>query len=133
MNYSMFGKEELSNVERGWSGGAKVLDTLPVPGRPTSLITVGEGPTALAVGAGCWDIFTLNYPFSRLSPSRWETVRYRLKYCLNLPLNPRQPTNQIKCRVIGERQHELGLEIPCIYTFKGNEKDTSALISLLKS
>ena len=45
----------------GWSGGAKVLGNLPVPGRPTILITVGQGPTALAVGAGgsCLDIFTL--------------------------------------------------------------------------
>ena len=39
----------------------------------------------------------------------------------------------IKCRVIGKRQHGLGLEIPCTYIFKGNEKDTNALISLLKS
>ena len=37
---------------RGWSGGAKVLGKLPVPGRPTILIIVGQGPTALAVGAG---------------------------------------------------------------------------------
>ena len=36
----------------GWSGGAMVLDKLPVPGRPTILITVGHGPIALAVGAG---------------------------------------------------------------------------------
>ena len=38
-----------------------VLGKLPVPGRPTILITVGQGPTALAVGAGggCLDIFTL--------------------------------------------------------------------------
>ena len=36
----------------GWTGGAKVLCKLPVPGRPTILITVGQGPTALAVGAG---------------------------------------------------------------------------------
>ena len=36
-----------------------VLGKLPVPGRPTIWITVGQGPTALAVGAGggCWDIF----------------------------------------------------------------------------
>ena len=34
----------------------------------------------------------------------------------------------IKCRVIGKRQHGLGLEILCIYIFKGNEKDTNALI-----
>ena len=32
--------------------GAKVLGKLPVPGRPTIVITVGQGPTALAVGAG---------------------------------------------------------------------------------
>ena len=81
----------------GWSGGAKVLGKLPVPGRPTILITVGQGPTALAVGAGggCLDIFTLIYPFSSLSPSLWETARYRLKYCLKGPLNPKQPTNQL--------------------------------------
>ena len=35
-----------------WSGGAMVLGKLPVPGRPTIWITVGQGPTALAVGAG---------------------------------------------------------------------------------
>ena len=60
---------------------------LPVPGRPTILITVGQGPCALAVGAGggCLDIFILIYPFSPLSPSLWETARYRLKYCLKGP------------------------------------------------
>ena len=76
--------------------GAMVLGKLPVPGRPTIRITVGQGPTALAVGAGggCLDIFSLVYPFSPLSPSLWETARYRLKYCLKGPLNPKQPTNQ---------------------------------------
>ena len=51
--------------KRGWSGGAMVLGKLPVPGRPTIWITVGQGPTALVVGAGggCLDIFTLIYPF----------------------------------------------------------------------
>ena len=48
-----------------------------------------------AVGAGGSDIFTLIYPFSPLSPSLWETARYRLKYCLKGPLNPKQPTNQL--------------------------------------
>ena len=73
-----------------------MLGKLPVPGRPTVLITVGQGPTALAVGAGggCLAIFTLIYPFSSLSPSLWEAARYRLKYCLKRPLNPKQPTNQ---------------------------------------
>ena len=37
---------------RGWSGIAMVLGKLPVPGRPTIWITVGPGPTVLAVGAG---------------------------------------------------------------------------------
>ena len=37
---------------RGWSGGAMVLGKLPVPGRPTIWMIVGQGPTALAVGAG---------------------------------------------------------------------------------
>ena len=73
-----------------------MLGKLPVPGRPTIWITVGQGPTAFAVGAGggCLDIFTLIYPFSPLSPTLWETARYRLKYCLKGPLNPKQPTNQ---------------------------------------
>ena len=86
----------------GWSGGAKVLGKLPVLGRPTILITVGQGPTALAVGAGggCLDIFTLIYPFSPLSPSLWETARYRLKYCLKGPLNPKQPTNQQPTKIV---------------------------------
>ena len=57
---------------------------------------VGQGPIALAVGAGggCLDIFSLLYLFSFLSPPLWETARYRLKYCLKGPLNPKQPTNQ---------------------------------------
>ena len=38
--------------DRGWSGGAMVLGKLPVPGRPTILTAVGQGLTALAVGAG---------------------------------------------------------------------------------
>ena len=46
-----------------------VLGKLTVPGRPTILITVGQGPIALAVGAGGLDIFTLLYPFSSFSLS----------------------------------------------------------------
>ena len=73
-----------------------VLGKLPVLGRPTILITVGQGPIALAVGAGGdgLDFFTLIYLFSSLSPSLWETARYRLKYCLKGPLNPKQRTNE---------------------------------------
>ena len=49
---------------------------------------------AVGAGGGCLDIFSLIYQFSFLSPSLWETARYRLKYCLKGPLNPKQPTNQ---------------------------------------
>ena len=51
---------------RGCSGGAMVQGKLPVPGRPTIWITVGQGSTALAVsaGGGGLDIFTLIYLFS---------------------------------------------------------------------
>ena len=53
------------------------LVKLPVPGRPTILIIVGQEPTALAVGTGggCLDIF-----FSRLS--------YLLSYSLSLGDGP---------------------------------------------
>ena len=55
----------------GGGGGAMVLGKLLVPGRPTILITVGQGPIALAVGAvgvGL-DIFTLIYSFFSFSLS----------------------------------------------------------------
>ena len=72
-----------------------VLGKLPVPGRPTILMKVGQGPIALAVGAGggCSDIFTLNYPFSPLSPPLWETARYRLKILSQRAAKPKT-TNQ---------------------------------------
>ena len=62
-----------------------VLGKLPVPGRLTIWMIVGQGHIALAVGAGvgCLDIF----------PSLWETARYRLKYCLKGPLSSKT-TNQ---------------------------------------
>ena len=79
-----------------------------MPGRPTIWITVGQRPTALTVGAdgGCLDIFTLLYPFSPLPSSLWETARYRLKYCLKGPLNPKQPTNQFN-NLIKEKLNDL--------------------------
>ena len=73
-----------------------VLGKLPVPGRPTIWIRVGQGPTALAVGAGgvVWTFILSSILSFLFSPSLWETTRYRLKYCLKGPLNPK-PTNQI--------------------------------------
>ena len=80
----------------GWSGGAMVLGIFPVPGRHTNL----DDSRARAYcacggsGGGCLDIFNLFYHFSFLSPSLWETARYRLKYCLKGPLSPKQPTKK---------------------------------------
>ena len=56
-----------SQFDGGWSGGVMVLGKLPGPRRPTIWITVGQGPTALAVGAGggCLDIL-LSSMFSLL-------------------------------------------------------------------
>ena len=64
-----------------------VMDKPPVPGRPTIWMIVGQGPIALAVdaGGGCLGIL-LSSISSLLSPPR-----YRLKYCLKLPLNLKQP------------------------------------------
>ena len=74
-----------------------VLGKLPVPGRPTIWITVGQWPTALVVGrVGVVWTFLLSSILFSPSPSLWETARYRLKYCLKGPLNPKQPTNQSK-------------------------------------
>ena len=54
------------------SGGAIVVCELPVPGRPTIWMIVGQGPIALAIG--CLDIFILFYLFSPFSPPLWETA-----------------------------------------------------------
>ena len=59
-----------------------VLGKLPLPGRPTIWIIVGKGPNALAVGAGgglFGHFYSCLYLVSSLSPSLWETARYRLK------------------------------------------------------
>ena len=63
---------------RGWSDGAILLGKLPVPGCPTIWNTVGQGPVALAVGAGggCLDIFTLSILSLFLLPllGRWPDI-----------------------------------------------------------
>ena len=76
------------------------LGKLAVPGRPTNLARVGQGPIALAVGVGggCFGLFFfLIYHFSSLSPFLRETARYRLKYCLKGPLSPKT-TNQYRIK-----------------------------------
>ena len=79
----------------GGSDGALVLGKLPLPGRPSNLdYSRARAYCACSrCGWGCLDMFSLIYLFSFLSPSLWETARYRLKYCLKGPLSPKQPTN----------------------------------------
>ena len=43
-------------------------------------------------GWGLFGHFYSHLSFALLSPSLWETARYRLKYCLKGSLNPNQPT-----------------------------------------
>ena len=72
-----------------------VLGKPPVPGCSSNL--AHSRARAYCACSGCrWGLFgnfTLIYLFSPLSPSLCETARYRLKYYLKGPLNPKQPTN----------------------------------------
>ena len=83
-------------IPSNWLGaGRMVLGQLSVPGVLLIRVIVGQGPTALAVGArgGCLDIFSLIYHFSSFSLSL-EDGLIKLKYRLKGPLSPKQPTNQ---------------------------------------
>ena len=55
-----------SVLERGgWSGGGMVLGKLPVPGRPTTWMIVGQGPIVLAVGGELFrHFYSLSFLFS---------------------------------------------------------------------
>ena len=74
-----------------------VLGKLPVPGRPTNLdYSMTRAYCACSrCGWGWFGHVSLVYHFSLLSPSLWETARYRLKYCLKGLLSPKQPTNHL--------------------------------------
>ena len=69
-------KGKSNRKKTGWSDGAVVLGKLPVPGRPTIWITVGQGPTVLAVGAG---------------GVVWTFLHSTILSCLFLPLFGRRP------------------------------------------
>ena len=94
-------------------------------------IRVGQGPPALAVGAdgGCLDIFTLIYPFSSLSPSLWETTRYRLKYCLKGSLSPKT-TNQQPIVLKFYMKHDLA---PGSQNYKIRSGRISKMVAITKN
>ena len=80
-----------------------VLGKLLAPGRSTTM----DNSRARAYSAysrcgwGLFGHFSLVYHFSFLSPSLWETARYRLKYCLKGPLSPKQSTSQRSAAAFG--------------------------------
>ena len=62
----------------GWSGGVIVRSKLPVSGRPTIWMIVGQEPVKFAVGAGgdCLDIFILfSFLFLPISGRRLDVDR----------------------------------------------------------
>ena len=67
-----------------------VLGKLPVPGRPTIWVIVGQGPIALAVGAG-WGLFG-----HFLSP---------LSFLLFLPLSGRRSQRAAKPKTTNQPSH----------------------------
>ena len=68
------------------------MGKLPVPGRPTIWMIVGQGPIALAVGAGgglFGHFYSPLYLLSSFSLSLGDSP-CRLKYCLKGPLSPNE-------------------------------------------
>ena len=73
-----------------------VLGKLPVSERPTILISVGQGPIALAVGAGGGglDFFTLIYHFFSFSLSLGDGPIWTEILSQRAVKPKKQPTNQ---------------------------------------
>ena len=69
----------------------------------------------IKVGAGgvVWTFF-LSFITSCISPSLWETARYRLKYCLKGPFSLIQPTNHLFF-VHAYRNQLIAVECHCSY------------------
>ena len=79
----------------GLSGGVMALGNVQVPGRTTNLDSKAR---ACCACRRCeWVLFGHFFVichFCLLSPSLWESTRYRLKYCFKWPLRPKQPIIQ---------------------------------------
>ena len=73
------------------------LDKPPVPERPTNLVTVGQGPIALTVGAGggCWTLFfsRLSFLFCFFLSGRWSDIDWNT-VLFQRAVKSKQPTNQ---------------------------------------
>ena len=64
---------------------------------------------------GLFGHFALIYPFSSLSPSLWETTRYRLKYCLRGSLSPKTTNQQLGHAETEEKGRFLGVIITILH------------------
>ena len=69
-----------------------VLGKLPVPERPTKFDYSRARAYCACSRWGSFGHFSLSYHFSSLSPSLWETARYRLTVKSKTTI---QPTNQV--------------------------------------
>ena len=88
-----------------------VLGKLLVPGRPSRA-------RAYCACSRCgWRWFG---HFFSLSPFLWETARYRLKYCLKGPFNPKQPTNQPIEKVCKNENSTINAYITYLQLLHGN-------------
>ena len=94
---------------RGWSGGAKVLGNLPVPGRSTYLGNSRARAycTCNRCGCGLFGHFFLSSIFSLFFLPLWETAQYGLKYCLKGPLTPPPPKKKKKKQQNKKKQPTL--------------------------
>ena len=74
------------------------------PGRPTIWIRVGQGPTALAVGAGggCLDVFSLvcHLPSSSLSLGDGPIQTEILSQRADKPKTTMQPTKAVTATIV---------------------------------
>ena len=82
---------------RGWLRPGDGAWQRTVSGLLLILVVVEQEPTLLAVaaGGGCFSFVSHTFSFF-LSSFLWETARYRLKYFLKEPLDPKQPVNKIE-------------------------------------
>ena len=84
-------------------------------------ITVGQGPSALAEGAGggCLDSFLSSITSLFFLPLL-ETAQYRLKYCLKGLLIPKQPTNQLLVGALVPLTKIIWFEVDLVVLVRGH-------------
>ena len=87
---TIYGHHTAQHMEPNANGDGRVVQRCWINSQGRGVLL----KVAIAVGAGggCLDIF-LSFILSLFFLPLLETARYRLKYWLKGPLNPKQPTN----------------------------------------